>query len=116
MVVHSEKNKQRYVEFVSYSGKAPNLCRGILVLMVNGKEYKFGPEYLKKEDDETLFTPFWASTGSAYFTNGYTESHVTEGEWAVDVDELPEELRKYASEIDQVFNANVEHGCCGGCL
>ena len=27
---------------------------------------------------------------------------------------LPNKYKKYATEIDRVFNANVEHGCCGG--
>lgn len=36
-------------------------------------------------------------------------------EWTIDVLELPEKFRKYAAEIDNVFNTNVEYGCCGGC-
>lgn len=44
------------------------------------------------------------------------ESYVNHGEWVINVEELPEELKKYALEIDKVFNENVEQGCCGGCL
>ena len=26
------------IEFVSYNGKWPNLCRGVLIVKINGKE------------------------------------------------------------------------------
>lgn len=39
-----------------------------------------------------------------------------QGEWQIDVERIPEQFRKYAAEIDQVFNDNVELGCCGGCI
>ena len=42
--------------------------------------------------------------------------HVSDGEWSIDVDDLPEQFRKYADEIDEVFNENVPQGCCGGCV
>ena len=38
------------------------------------------------------------------------------GKWEIDADEIPEEFRKYAAEIDRVFNDNVPFGCCGGCI
>ena len=34
----------------------------------------------------------------------------------IDADEIPEEFRKYAAEIDRVFNDNVPFGCCGCCI
>ena len=39
-----------------------------------------------------------------------------QGEWQIDVERIPEQFRKYTTEIDEVFNANVEYGCCGGCI
>ena len=63
-----------------------------------------------------MYPPFWHSGGSCGFTDGYGDSYVNQGEWEIDIEELPEELKCYASEIDEVFNANVEEGCCGGCL
>ena len=43
-------------------------------------------------------------------------ANVDEGSWVIDVNELPEKYRKYAMEINEVFNDNVPWGCCGGCL
>ena len=37
------------------------------------------------------------------------------GPWVIDVEKIPEKYRKYAAEIDEVFNENVERGHCGGC-
>lgn len=39
-----------------------------------------------------------------------------QGEWQINVNKIPEQFRKYAAEIDEVFNDNVPCGCCGGCI
>lgn len=102
-----ESNKS-HVQFISYDGKWSCLCMGSLVLKIDGKEWKFG----NKEKNYS----FWSSGGHCGFSNGYEESHIESGEWIIEEESLPEELRKYVSEIDEVFNDNVEYGCCGGCL
>lgn len=89
-----------HVKFVSYTGKWPNLCHGVLTLNIDGVDVRFGTEQHPR---------FWSSGGSCSMRS------IGHGEWRIDVSELPEEYRKYAAEIDQVFNENVEHGCCGGC-
>lgn len=96
------KETQYVVEFVSYDGKYPNLCSGNLVLKVNDKEYKF-PQYCL------------SSNGSAYFTNNYSDSHVTSGPWSIRSwpDDFPDGAK---IEAEKVVNENVRHGCCGGCL
>ena len=106
------KNENVHVKFVSYTGRFPNLCRGTLTLEIDGVEYTFGGGY---KEPETDFASFWCSGGSTWFDDEWRE-HVEEREWIIDVDNLPEQFRKYAQEIDRVFNENVEWGCCGGCI
>lgn len=106
----NQKKTERHVEFVSYSGAESNLCRGRLVLRIDGKEYVFSL------DDGDL-PKFWASGGEYGFGGGnYTNPYIHHSEWIIDASELPNELQQYAQEIDEVFNANVNHGCGGGCL
>lgn len=106
-LVNYQDKKQKHVEFVSYTGKYPNLCSGTLTLKIDGAEWRFG--YKEKN------LPFWRSGGSCGFNDNWEEC-VTVGEWVIDVLGLPEEIKKYATEIDEVFNENVEFGCCGGCI
>lgn len=97
------------IKFINYTGKWPNLCSGVLTLEVNGKIYKFGYE---QEYDK-----FWSSGGCCGFIDeSYTEEFISQNEWIIDKDELPDELKNYSDEISRVFNENVEQGCCGGCL
>lgn len=104
--------KSQHVKFVSYTGKYPNLCSGTLTLEIDGIEYTFGGGYAEPKTD---FGKFWRSGGSVWFDGGWN-GHVNNGEWEIDVDNLPEQFRKYAQEIDSAFNDNVEWGCCGGCI
>lgn len=103
-----------HVKFVSYDGKRPNLCDGTLVLNIDGTDYSFGfttvPGMSKCD-----FPMFWRSGGSATFDSG-RHPNVTSGRWRINYLGLPEQFRKYADEIDDVFNDNVPYGCCGGCL
>lgn len=89
------------VKFISYNGSYPNLCSGTLVIEVDGKEYEMN--YIL------------CSGGSVWFDDGWCE-HVESGEWSIREDELPEEIRKYKNEIEDLVNANVSWGCCGGCV
>lgn len=107
MLINRTENNCEHIEFISYTGSFPNLCRGTLTLKIDGEEIKFGNKYLDVEVD---YPRFWYSGG------GLDKNYCSySGEWEIDVKELPEQYRKYAVEIDDVFNANVRHGCCGGC-
>lgn len=89
----------RTVEFVSYTGKYPNLCRGTLTIRVDGKDVDF--EHVM------------CSGGDCGFTNDYADSFIHEGEWSVS---LPDEYKDIQTEVEDLVNCNVSWGCCGGCL
>ena len=55
------------VEFVSYTGKWPNLCSGILTLKIYGKEHRFGY-------GSGMYEPFWSSGAAVAFRMGMVVS------------------------------------------
>lgn len=129
MLVNKKNSNTSRVKFISYTGEFPNLCSGVLTLEIDGKEYKFGHDYTMyhfhkdinawvQEDEDPQnpnFNSFWTSGGSVTFDEDW-DSVVEQGEWEIDVEELPEQFWDVADEIDRVFNENVPFGCCGGCL
>ena len=125
---NKEKTNTTRVKFVSYTGEYPNLCRGVLTLEIDGVQYKFGHDYSNYHFDENRnsyffdedpehpnFDCFWSPGGSVTHDSDWNFD-VSHGEWEIDVQELPEQFRELAPEIDKVFNENVEYGCCGGCI
>lgn len=86
-------------QFVSYDGEYPNLCRGTLVLCIDGKNVTFPPYCM-------------TSGGGVWFDDDWCE-HVDYGAWKVDV---PEEYKYLSEVIHDCVNANVPYGCCGGCV
>jgi hypothetical protein len=114
------------IKFISYTGKYPNLCSGVLTVEIDGKEYKFGHESTDydwknncyKNDN---FEQFWSSGGrirrgkdwdmctehSPWEVHRYWDkANEKHPQWVIDI--LPKLL--------EVFNENVPHGCCGGCI
>ena len=87
------------VEFVSYNGKWPNLCSGLLVLSIDGKIVEF-QDYCMRSGGTVWFDEHW-------------DEHVECGAWSVDV---PEEYTHLTDEIEKCVNDNVPWGCCGGCV
>lgn len=87
------------IKFISYDGEYPNLCSGVLVLEIDGKTVEFPPFSLE-------------SGGGA----NWREGAVWDGPWDIDSDQIPDEYKHRKDEILEVVNANVEWGCCGGCL
>lgn len=89
------------LKFVSYDGKFPNLCSGTLVISLDNVKYSM--KYCL------------CSGGSVWFDNEWSE-HVESGAWTVLIKQLPEPLKPFFMEIEQLVNENVEWGCCGGCV
>ena len=104
LVVGKIPKECRHVKFISYTGKYPNLCSGILTLEIDGEKATFGLDGQYEE--------FWRSGG---YVN-WQDDIVATDEWLIEIERLPQKYQKYATEIDRIFNANVEHGCCGGCI
>ena len=123
-----ERETTSKVKFVSYTGEYPNLCSGVLTLEIDGVQYKFGHNFMEHHydkdgngyyaDEDPMnpnFNAFWSSGGCVTHDDDWN-FEVDTDEWAIDVNELPEQFRDVAAEIDEVFNENVDWGCCGGCV
>ena len=100
------------IDFISYDGTYPNLCRGTLVLEIDGKTYTFGGY---NYDNVTSFPRFWSSGGSVWFTPDW-DANVSSGRWIINEDELPDFLKPYSEQLSDIFNEFVDYGCCGGCI
>lgn len=96
------------IEFVRYTGKKPALCEGVLTLKLDGKTTTFG------NNGKTDYPYFWRTSGHAIIFSGIKKAPWIADEYASK--RLPEELQAHLPELLEVFNANVPHGCCGGCL
>lgn len=98
------------LKFVSYTGSYPNLCSGILTVTIDGKPVEFGYSFA-----QFGLPKFWRSGGSVTFDDGWNEC-VKRGPWELDPDALPNDLLPLGQQLIDLFNANVEKGCCGGCV
>lgn len=100
------------IKFISYDGHYPNLCSGVLTLDIDGEIVTFGYEHGKNN-----YSQFWRSGGNCGFLDdNYDETYCNIGEWELDKTQLPDKYKNIGKELIQVFNKNVEWGCCGGCL
>ena len=98
LINYINKNDEPAVKFVSYTGTYPCLCHGELTLKINDKEY--------------FFEGYAILSSGGGLDGDYNPYH---GEWEVDYEGLPDEIKQYAFEIDACINENIEYGCCGGC-
>ena len=113
MLINKPKTTED-VKFISYTGKYPALCCGALTLEIDGEIVEFGHDC--SLDSCNNYDAFWLSGGGYTFEDNYTKAFAHQGEWAIDIEKLPPKYREFADEIDEVFNDNVEWGCCGGCI
>lgn len=98
------------IEFVSYDGSYPNLCRGTLKVSIYGVGYSFGDC-----DDSVDFPAFWKSGGC--LKSDY--SGAIEDDWLIaeySLEEFPDWIRVLLPDLIKLMNDNVEKGCCGGCI
>ena len=118
------------IKFISYTGKYPNLCSGVLTVDIDGKEYKFGHDVndydfekqcYRNEIPGRHFDEFWQSGGCIRKNK----------DWDMRAEHAPWEVNRYWNEVDnnhpqwiidilpkllKLFNENVSKGCCGGCI
>lgn len=90
------------IEFVSYDGRYPNLCAGVLTLKIDGEIVEFERHSL-------------VSGGGVWFDNEWSE-HVESGAWMVEPEAIPQKYVHLIKEIKEVINENIPFGCCGGCV
>lgn len=100
------------IEFVSYTGRFPNLCTGDLTLRIDGEEVVF---------DGKQNPRFWTSGGRCYMTHEDYGDYVYRDKWElIDVEHLEDLDPKYIDMLDDMLDvmntSNVQYGCCGGCL
>ena len=123
------------IKFISYDGKYPHLCSGVLTVEIDRQLYAFCSI---TEHDPTHFRLFWKGRAclrntpkltlvyGVYFVSGGTcdwdSMMETKGKWTIDLehavraDGKPFLLKGIAEELSDVMNEHVEWGCCGGCF
>lgn len=96
------------IKFVSYDGRYPNLCSGKLTLKIDDKEMTFG-----YHGD---YPSFWCSGGHVWADKDWNFT-VESGPWEFSaIGDLPDFLKGHEQELINIFNDNVDWGCCGGCV
>lgn len=116
------------VKFISYDGAYPNLCHGVLVVEINEQLYAltYGSHNYKSRTCIRENQNIIKLTGCYFCSGGYVDidtDDIEQGEWSLDLNEAKTLsgvkfplIKEYITELTEVFNANVEQGCCGGCL
>lgn len=87
------------VEFISYDGEYPNLCSGTVVLNIDGKK---------------VFLPNILVSGGCINLDSTEE--VIQHPWKIRLSLIPNKYKPLIKQIEDVVNANIPWGCCGGCL
>lgn len=107
------------IKFISYTGKHPCLCSGVLTLNIDGKIVKFGHDmndynYRLDKYEDNNYDKFWMTGGRCGFAKG--KAYTNKEEYILLDEALPDIYLPIANELIGIFNDNVPHGCCGGCL
>lgn len=113
------------LEFVEYTGRYPHLCSGRLFVRIDDKLVSFGNYCLGekgKTSDEGVpnYPKFWGSGGHIWVDDeghmGGVDAPWRLESWRLDEPNVPKAIRALLPELIELFNDNVEPGCCGGCI
>lgn len=111
------------IEFISYTGKYPNLCSGVFTVKIDGKTVGFGHDsssynWRTSKYNDSNYEAFWTTGGNCGFRNNYEESYINREPWQLTYETncYPNHIKDLLPELLRVFNENVPYGCCGGCL
>lgn len=116
------------IEFIDYDGCYPCLCIGTLKVKIDGKEIIFSDsgEYCEYDEDkekmiykENCYPKFWQSGGTIKSNGSGWKMWAEKGEWELSAyrnENYPQEILNIMDDLIKVFNENVPHGCCGGCI
>lgn len=98
----------RKVNFLGYTGKFPELCHGVMTLKIDGTDTTFGTDDFEADYSFELYSGGYAGKGMDLKT-----AILSEGFWEVI---LPPEFSDIEELVNELFNEEVQLGCCGGCL
>ena len=113
------------LEFVEYTGRYPNLCSGRLFVRIDGKLFSFG-NYCRGKKGKTSddgvpnYPKFWTSGGHIWGDDKGNMGSV-DAPWRLEIrefdePEFPVDIKELLPQLIELFNDNVEPGCCGGCI
>ena len=88
------------IKFVSYTGRYPNLCRGVFTVTIDGKSVSFGHECGSYDFNTDRYTDdnldkFWRS-GGCIDGDEHHNLWAVEGDWELDEEDhsdYPEEIK-----------------------
>jgi len=111
------------IEFVKYDWERANLCRGRLVVKIDGQPVSFGvndPQYLCPGEELADYPRFWMSGGHLEALPDWEGFERYEGPWISTIDsfnkdQFPEKILEAVPQMLELMNENVPWGCCGGC-
>ena len=89
---------------VKYDGEYPNLCSGNLIVIINGKEWKFPDYCLSSGGSVTGGPPDW-------------DFEIETGPWSImDWPERFPDDEYLKLNVIEAVNSSISWGCCGGCI
>lgn len=117
------------IEFISYDGKYPCLCDGILTVKINGNICRFSNCIYSDYDEKSQkliynkndYPRFWKSGGCIQQDDEWN-MWSEKGPWEIDLstycqkEYFTKEILDLMDDLIKMFNEHVPQGCCGGCI